>query len=334
MKTSIGVLILALCAGCTMAAPYRGAHFGDVMGSPSASRAGMIAFAADRIDQSKGPFNEISCANCHGVPSLGGTQTDWHDFVILTNVAGHPMPYPRYTVVHGMVKIRPLPGWYFLRRPQPLYGIGLLQAVPVSELRRVAAEEPARQRGRLAVLPNGSVGRFGWKGDVPTARQFVETAFAGETGVPHAKDIPAVTSYLMHLAPPPRGAQHADREGQALFGQIGCAECHRPTLRIGSFAPMPALDGRLIDPYSDELLHDMGRAEADVPRGAAGASEFVTAPLWGVARIGPPYMHDGRATSLQQAIVSHGGQAADSVRNDRALTAQERAALLRFLQSL
>ncbi len=304
------------------------------MGPPSVAKAGMTAFAADRLDQIAGPFNQISCAKCHGVPSLGGTQPDWSDFVMRTKVAGHLQPYPRYHVVHGMVRPRPLPPWYFLRRPQPLYGIGLLQAVPASELRRIAAAEPAKHRGRLAVLPDGTIGRFGWKGDVPTVLRFVAAAFAGETGVPHAKDIPAVADFITRLAPPPGDRSPTDRAGRSLFGQIGCADCHRPSLRIGSFAPMPALDGSRIDPYTDELLHDMGPAEADVPQGAARASEFITAPLWGVTRIGPPYMHDGRAMSLQQAIESHGGQAADTVRAYRALTATQRAALLRFLQSL
>ncbi len=334
VKTNLAILALLLCTSCSASQPYRGAHFGDLIAPPAAASAGLAAFSASRVREITGPFNQISCAKCHAVPTIGGAQTDWKDFVMRTDVAGRLAPYQRYTIVHGMIKARNEPAWYYLRRPQPLYGIGLLQAVPVDELTRIAAEEPARHRGRLARLPDGSIGRFGWKADVPTIAQFVATAFAGETGVPHSSDVPAVTRFIERLAPPPRGDSSGTREGRAIFGRIGCADCHRPQLRIGTYAPMPSLNGTEIDPYTDLLLHDMGRLEADVPQGAARPAEFITPPLWGVARIGQPYMHDGRAISLQQAIASHGGQAADSRQMYDSLTPAERSALLHFLQSL
>lgn len=325
---------LALLAACAASQPYRGAYLGDVMAATATSRAGVAAFTANRTQQIRGPFNQISCSKCHAVPTLGGAQTNWNDFVMKTNFDGHPKSYPRFRLVHGRLEARALPAWYFLRRPQPLYGIGLLQAVPSAELRRIAAAQPPEHRGKIPVLSDGRVGRFGWKGDVPTISRFVETAFAAETGLPSTKDVPAVTAFLVRLAPPPRGNASGTHEGRRLFASIGCADCHRPQLRIGSFAPMPSLSYGTIDPYTDLLLHDMGKAEADVPQGAALASEYLTAPLWGVSRIGPPYMHDGRAMSLTQAIDVHGGQAADSARKYFALTSQERAAVLRFLRSL
>ena len=251
-----------------------------------------------------------------------------------TRVDGRPQSYARYMLVHGMMSTRVLPKWYFLRRPQPLYGIGLLQAVPADELRAIAAEEPPQHRGRVAILRDGSVGRFGWKADVPTVSKFVATALAGETGVPSSKDVPAVTAYLLRLAPPPRGNASGTQAGRELFEQIGCADCHRPQIRIGTYAPMPALSNSTIDAYTDLLLHDMGPEEADVPQGAARASEFRTPPLWGVAAMGAAYLHDGRAVSLEQAIDVHGGQAADAAENYGALTSRQRAELLRFLRSL
>jgi CxxC motif-containing protein (DUF1111 family) len=332
----LGLLALALllCAGCAAREPYRGARFGDVLGPTALSRAGSIAFAADRVGEIRGPFNQVSCAKCHAVPTPGGAQTNWNDFVMKTSVDGRLQSYPRYRLVHGMLELRTQPKWYFLRRPQPLYGIGLLQAVSLDELRRIAAEEPPRHRGRIPLPAGGRVGRFGWKADVPTVSQFVATAFVAETGVPYTKDIRAVTAFLVRLAPPPRGKSSGTRTGRELFASIGCADCHRPLLRIGTFAPMPALSNRRIDAYTDLLLHDMGPAEADVPQGVARASEYITPPLWGVAQIGPPYMHDGRAMSLTQAIESHGGQAEDSAKAYFALTTQQQAAILHFLHSL
>lgn len=98
------------------------------------------------------------------------------------------------------------------------------------------------------------------------------------------------------------------------------------------------MDGSLFDkaqPYTDLLLHDMGPALADgLEEGSASGSEFRTPPLWGIARTGPPYLHDGRAPTLHDAIVAHGGEAEKAASAYRALPERERNRLIRFLESL
>lgn len=231
-------------------------------------------------------------------------------------------------------------GRYYLRRPPPLFGTGLIEAIPDSEieqLSRAEAKVSAQHAGRVPRLRDGTIGRFGWKAAVATLPAFTSTAFSVEVGVPQSTrsaNVALITAYLRDLAAPPQKNEGTDLRGSALFRSIGCADCHRPALRIGYFAAAPHLSGSVIHPYTDLLLHDMGARNAELPDGAASAREFRTAPLWGVAATGPRYMHDGAATSLAHAIRRHGGQASDSATAFNRLSPQDREAVLRFLRSL
>jgi CxxC motif-containing protein (DUF1111 family) len=151
-----------------------------------------------------------------------------------------------------------------------------------------------------------------------------------------------VTLYSRHLGVPERADVDAPEvlRGKALFHDAGCVGCHTPkhvTHRLdgqvtGSF--------QLIWPYSDVLLHDMGEGLADHrPDGLANGREWRTAPLWGlglVAQAGGAqgYLHDGRARSILEAVLWHGGEAARSKENVVAMAPEDRAALLAFLESL
>jgi len=104
------------------------------------------------------------------------------------------------------------------------------------------------------------------------------------------------------------------------------------TLTTGS-NPVAALDHVEFHPYSDFLLHDMGRLGDGITQGDAGTTEIRTAPLWGVSRQ-PRLLHDGRALSLDEAITAHDGQAAASRRAYGHLDAVDRANLIEFLRSL
>ncbi len=300
--------------------------------------AGRGAFRADRSGAIRHPFNESFCSECHSVPTTGGSQFLRDDFAIKTvSRSGAGSTFERYELVHGIVAFRKLPARYYERKPQPLYGVGLLEAVPADELRAIVLlqqRKSPQHSGRISLLRDGTIGRFGWKAAFPTLRAFVSSAFRSELGMRAPPDAVAIVVYLEHLAAPPGPPQKRVEMGRLLFEGIGCADCHRPSLRIGSFSAVPKLSGTAIDPYTDLLLHDMGAADADVSEGAARASEFRTPPLWGVAQTGPPYLHDGRAATLSQAIVMHGGQAADSARKYGALSAVQRAAIVAFLRSL
>ena len=228
------------------------------------------------------------------------------------------------------------------RNPPPLFGAGLIDSVPVEALRAAAAHrdpEFPEIHGRLNWLKDGRVGRFGWKSQTPSLKEFVESACAMELGleVPtqHQAKPPldftkkengldltqeecdALTAFVASL-PAPIEREPAGREerpevksGRELFARVGCAACHLP--KLASVAGI----------YSDLLLHDMGpdlsdsgsyygaieSPTADGPK----SQEWRTPPLWGFRDSGP-YLHDGRADTLEEAVALHGGQGARSAK--------------------
>ena len=138
---------------------------------------------------------------------------------------------------------------------------------------------------------------------------------------------------MMTLAAPARGAQNAaTAAGELTFNAIGCAACHTASLATGSSA-IAALDHKIYHPYSDFLLHDMGSLGDELVMGISTGGEMRTEPLWGL-RFVNRYLHDGRATTLDQAISAHDGQAAASRDRFNALTPAARQQLIAFLQSL
>ena len=148
--------------------------------------------------------------------------------------------------------------------------------------------------------------------------------------------------YTAYLAVPAARTEQDPqaRHGRQLFQQIGCAACHQPSHTTAADAANPPLAGQQIFPYTDLLLHDMGPGLADGHREfEAEGQEWRTAPLWGIgltARINGNsyYLHDGRARSLLEAILWHGGEA--EAARDRVINMSEydRTALIRFLESL
>ena len=152
--------------------------------------------------------------------------------------------------------------------------------------------------------------------------------------------VQAVTHYIRALAPPEPGADTERRvEGRALFTQIQCARCHVPSFQTGP-SPIPALAGRTVTLYSDLLLHDMGDALADNrPDGQATGREWRTPPLWGLRLMRrflngeALLLHDGRARTVEEAILLHGGEALFSRNAFAQLTAAQKAALLDFVES-
>lgn len=151
-----------------------------------------------------------------------------------------------------------------------------------------------------------------------------------------------VVIYLQTLRPPERrnATDAVVLQGEQLFAQIGCASCHTPEMQTGPSAIAP-LAFQNVPLYSDLLLHDMGPALADnYPEGEANGAEWRTTPLWGLGLVGellggtPFYLHDGRTSSLEEAILLHGGEAEVSRNNFAGLNAGEKAAVLAFLKSL
>ncbi|NMM43473.1 thiol oxidoreductase [Rhodospirillaceae bacterium KN72] len=148
--------------------------------------------------------------------------------------------------------------------------------------------------------------------------------------------------YARNLAVPsrPDAADETVLMGKAVFLGLGCDACHVQAFTTGPSEDSPHLANQVIYPYTDLLLHDMGDGLADNrPEALADGREWRTAPLWGigVARIvseEATYLHDGRARTLLEAILWHGGEAQSARDGVVTLSTEEREALIRFLKSL
>ncbi|MFQ5413279.1 MAG: di-heme oxidoredictase family protein [Phycisphaerae bacterium] len=151
-----------------------------------------------------------------------------------------------------------------------------------------------------------------------------------DDGVPDpelsGEDLFDLVSFAMLLAAPmPEPPTAQTQRGRDRFDDIGCAACHTPMLN-GPRGGIPV--------YSDLLLHDMGDALADgIVQSLATGSEFRTQPLWGLSAVGP-YLHDGRAETVDAAILAHGGEARASREAYAALTTSEQADVVAFMLSL
>lgn len=165
---------------------------------------------------------------------------------------------------------------------------------------------------------------------------------------PDGVEVPAVllraaADYLARIAVParPRAGDPLVLAGKRIFHDVGCAACHRPVFVTRRDALPPRIAFQPIRPYSDLLLHDMGEGLADgLAEGDANGREWRTPPLWGLglaelARGGETgYLHDGRARTLPEAILWHGGEALGARDRFAALDARDREALVTFLKSL
>ncbi len=250
-----------------------------------------------------------------------------------------------------------------LRTTPSILGFGLLDAVPEAEI--LARADPDDRdgdgiSGRPNMTPDGLVGRFGRKAQTATLREFNATAFVMEMGITNPEsdveqtvdghplplgvdptpdpelsqaDLDAAIAFVRFLAPPaPQGMTVALAASRQEFIQIGCAGCHVPYLKTGP-NPVKALSNQTVPAFTDLLLHDMGPNLADICLAQALPSEFRTEPLMGL-RFKTAFLHDGRATSIEQAIDFHGGEGAAARDRFEALPLGERAAIVRFLRGL
>lgn len=265
------------------------------------------------------------------------------------------------------------------RNATALFGAGLIEGVSRETLEQLAAKQQQQGvvSGRVPLLKDNTLGRFGWKGQTSSLQSFVMTACAVEvglnvpnhpqSGLPHSpgyrptgldlnlEECNALVEYVQKLPAPIQKHTGTERNakfvqvGAELFASIGCASCHVENV------------GAIHAVFSDLLLHDLGddlgdsggsygifvpdstpdgqlipqMADANKTAGVIGATrkEWRTPPLWGV-RDSAPYLHDGRADTLEQAIAIHGGEAENSVNRYLQLSQRERFQVVTFLRSL
>ncbi|MEW5976279.1 MAG: di-heme oxidoredictase family protein [Acidobacteriota bacterium] len=260
------------------------------------------------------------------------------------------------------------------RKSLALFGNGLVEAVPDTVLLALEDPDDLdgdgisgrAHRVHDKASDTMRIGRFGWKAQQATLLAFGAEAYRDEMGItndlfpdeacpggdcekinffnplPGLQDAPDPTTrlrgidnfenFMKLLGPPPRGpATEEAQQGEQVFQTLGCTGCHVTSLRTGS-NPVKALSFKRFFPYSDFLLHDIGTGDG-IGQGDAKPEEIRTAPLWGV-RLRAPFLHDGRASTLQEAIQIHSGEALGSRTQFEKLSESEKRALLAFLRSL
>jgi CxxC motif-containing protein (DUF1111 family) len=261
-----------------------------------------------------------------------------------------------------------------VRLAPPVFGLGLLELIPEETIVSFADENDANGDGISGkpnyvhdALSNKTVlGRFGLKANNPNLAVQVAGAFHQDMGItsyifpkeacygqaqydglgddPEIADsnLNATIFYVRTLAVPARRnvTDETALRGEKIFNQLNCSGCHIPTVYTGVDIRLPALSNQRIHPYTDLLLHDLGLDLSDGrPDYKADGNEWRTPPLWGIGLFAktngtPYYLHDGRARTMTEAILWHGGEAKKSKDAFVQLSKSDRDALLKFLQSL
>jgi CxxC motif-containing protein (DUF1111 family) len=321
-------------------------------------------------------FNSSSCSSCHAQPAVGGSSPAINPQVQFANAKN---PLPPFITANGPVRevrfIRKPDGTpdggvhnlftimgrsdapsacvlapenfantsnIITRIPTPVFGLGLIEAIPDHSLVQNVASSANPFLGIQGTLNrngnDGTVTRFGWKAQNKSLLLFAAEAYNVEMGVtnfifnterdetPNCSptpppnnlfnlggftdsavfdDINDFANFMRFLAPPARGPIDSTvTRGSQQFVAIGCANCHTTTFTTGA-SPFAPLANQEIHPYSDFALHHMGAALADnISQGLASGDQFRTAPLWGVGQR-LFFLHDGRTSDLYQVILAH-----------------------------
>jgi CxxC motif-containing protein (DUF1111 family) len=305
-------------------------------------------------------FGRITNGEFDPLSELGGSLIQSGSIGVVTTVDGTHRFGPE--LVPSVADVRAL------RRTTSLRGLGYVDAVPDDTWIALARAEAAAgdgTAGRVDMvfdLASGktAVGKFGWKAQIQTLFQFAGEALLNEMGITNpqffeevcpqgdclelafnptpalnddGRDVAALTDFTTMLAAPARGPITSEViAGEAVFRGIGCDACHRASIQTGP-SPVAALNRVTFHPFSDFLLHDMGSLGDGIVQGQAAGHEMRTAPLWGL-RTANRLLHDSSATTIEQAIQRHDGQARAARVRFSALDGAHVALLLAFLRSL
>lgn len=334
-------------------------------------------------DEGLGPaYNGLGCSQCHNLPAIGGVspvaevragyldkEGGFHE------LAGGTLFHLFSVPTHACQPEIPAEANIIARRiPVPLFGAGLIEAIPDETL--IALQDPYDLdndgiSGRAAIITDVAtgrerVGRFGWKAQQATLLAFGAEAYLNEMGItnalfpnelaigfdpallafcdrqPDPEDVPEPATglrgidnfeaFMKFLAPLERGpVNDTTRRGEAIFRVIGCAGCHIPVLQTGP-SWNPIFDRKQVPLFSDLLLHDIATGDG-IQQSAAAPNEIRTPALWGL-RLRRPFLHDGSAATVEDAVLRHGAEATQARQRFLELTLEERSALSIFLNSL
>ena len=312
-------------------------------------------------------FNGDSCRACHQDPVMGGAGPLELNVSRFGSDDGSGGTFIDLPGGQAASKLRPpghlqrenIPGEadVFEQRQTPtVLGLGLIDHISDDTI--LANQDPTDANGdgifgvARIVDVNGQpeVGRFGWKAQIPQLSDFLRDAMAGELGVTTPADgrgfglavdgdavqdpelsperTEALNFFLMAIGPPLRkgSTDPAVARGEQVFTDIGCSRCHIPSL--------PTAPGGEAALYSDLLLHDiMGPGFRGMAEDGAPSGMYRTPPLWGVGDTAP-YLHDGRAETLLDTILMHGGEATIASQGFLALPSGSQDDLIAFLEDL
>jgi CxxC motif-containing protein (DUF1111 family) len=343
---------------CNRAPP---AHDGTTSAAPAAKAAApgeltpLAAFTKRwTVAEGLGPgFNEAACSDCHDREGLGGSGDPAKPARVIASASLHLVGvWPRQAIAGRQPAALPADAVVNPRRGPPLFGLGLLEKISDQRLNELC--DPADRDGdgvtghvNINTAYDNRPGRFGLQAHTSNIRDFIGNALAGEIGISNpvnrdprlrqdddgvsdpestANMVDLLTEYVRSLpAPLPMEAINSTeaQAGRKLFGDIGCATCHRPD-------PDPVAPGA----YTDLCVHKLGAELAGgIVDFSAQADEWRTAPLWGLGRR-QAFLHDGRTSSLVEAIRLHGGEAEASAKRFGGLAEGERQQLLAFLKAL
>lgn len=404
MNHKLRVITCSLVAGLLLAttlttaaqspAPRRGGPpplvpmFGDPL--PGLSLGELKQFVDGRNDfvqvetvaSGLGPvFNNVSCVACHGHPAVGGSsRISVTRYGRSVNGVFDPLTAKGGTLLHQFAInpavrefIPPEANVIAHRRTTPLFGLGLIEAIPDETIRQNAQlAKPDGVKGKLSTITDVAsgqprVGRFGWKAQHATLLSFAADAYLNEMGItsrffphdiaPNGKtnllqifdtvadpedqpdpatgkaDVDRAADFMRLLGAPPTLALTA----AAQAGQTLFSQAGCTVCHTPTFttgtSPVAALNNKSVPLYSDLLLHDMGTLGDGIAQSVAGPREMKTPPLWGL-RGNPFYLHDGRAETVDQAIRAHDGEAATAKGRYLQLTPAQKQQMLEFLHSL
>ena len=288
-------------------------------------------------EEGLGPFfNAISCAECHEFP-LGGVGDEMEIHGEVGEIPGFGCEVRIFHSQSTSNGPEPIPdGVPVAQRTTPdLFGLAVVDGIADSDI--IAFNEGQKEfvGGRPHFLPDGRIGKFGRKAVAATLAEFNRGAFFNEMGVtvpfppfnvdddsipdPEFADLEqlkALDRFVRSLRLDPPRQTRPQALGAELFHQVLCSKCHVPEWS-----------------FTDVLLHDVATGDEDICVGDAAAEEFRTEPLVGLRR-GRVFLHDGRAKTIEEAILMHGNDAQESRALFNGLRPNEKAALMIYLRKL
>jgi len=336
-------------------------QFGDHLNGLTAEQINLFLDGKDDFEKAEsvegglGPiFNRDSCVACHSSPVTGGGSsvnvtrfgvTVHGKFDPLDSLGGSLLQ-ENSIVPEAQEFVPAIANVVIHRNSTPLFGLGLMEAIPDAEIVRNARQYGNEQiHGRVGwvtdiVSGKRMAGRFGWKAQQATITAFAADAYRNEMGVTNKyfptenapngnqellkkfdfvqdpedqatatsiADFEKVANFMKFLAAPPvNKPTPTTAAGQLIFNNLGCALCHTPVMHTG-YSSIAALNNKDVRLFSDLLLHDMGSLGDGIVQETATGREFRTPPLWGISQ-SAPYLHDGRALTIDEAIKAHEGE--------------------------